>query len=184
MKKNAGILKVFCTLALVFEIAIFVVVAIGEVMLLVSGSFSEMVAQHSNIVTVTGGDLTPQEMDALKPVMLAALGFSLFALLFAILGTFKTRKVLTECQNERPFSALSVDALKASARFEVIAGIVGIVAACVVAFMAAPIKVNGASVGNSSASLNLSFLFYAWLKYLLYHVAEYGHRLESDPDKR
>ena len=179
MKKTAGILKFICSFTLVIEIMAAVFTGFGTVALLMVGSFSELAAKADNAVKVEASGLTPAEMDALKPVIIGALVLAFVAVIFALLGTLQTRKVLTECQNETPFSSTSVNSLKASARLDIIGGIVGIVGAAVLTFMASKVKVNGTSVGSSSGSLNLSFLIYALIKYHLCHVAEYGHRLEN-----
>ncbi len=182
MKKTAGILKFCCTLALVLEILMAVMVAFIEVALLMAGSFSELAAK-SGAITIDGGTMTPAEMDALKPFLLIALAFSLVALVLAIVGTVKTRTALGECKEERPFSEKCVNAVRASARLEIIGGIVGIVSSIVLSLMGSSLTVNGTHLGKSSTTLSLSFLFYAVEKYLLYHIAEYGHGLETKQDR-
>ena len=122
MKKTAGFLKFCYTIALVFEMAAAVLLGIITVALLMAGSFSALATQGS-VITVSGGTMTPEEMDALKPIVLAALGLSLAALILAIFGTQKTRTALGECKEERPFSEKCVKALKTSARMDIIGGI-------------------------------------------------------------
>ena len=48
----------------------------------------------------------------------------------------------------------------------------------------ADVTVNGASVGKTSSNISMTWLFYAALKYLLYHIANYGHSLETDPERQ
>lgn len=179
MRKTAGFLKFGCTLIVVLEVFVAIVFAILLGALLFVGSFSELAAKTGNAITVDGGTMTPAEMDALKPVILVAIAIGLAAIIFALLGTLKTRTVLGECKAERPFSQKSVDSLKASARLEIIGGLIGIIGSFVMYAMASNLKVNGVTVGRSMASTNLTFLIYAVEKYLLYHVAEYGHSLEK-----
>ncbi|MBQ2657585.1 MAG: hypothetical protein IJF87_03320 [Erysipelotrichaceae bacterium] len=183
MKKTAGFLKFCFTVAMVVEIATAVILGIVVVALLMAGSFSALAAK-GGIITVSGTNMTPEEMDALKPIALAALGLSLAALILAIIGTLKTRTALGECKEERPFSQKCVDALKTSARMDIIGGILGIVTAIVLALMASSVTVNGASVGKTSSNISMTWLFYAALKYLLYHIANYGHSLETDPERQ
>ncbi|MBQ9424856.1 MAG: hypothetical protein IJU42_02825 [Erysipelotrichaceae bacterium] len=183
MKKTAGFLKFFTTVALVFEIASAVLLGVVVVALLMAGSFSAL-AEKGGIITVSGGTMTPEEMDALKPIVLAALGLSLAALIMTIIGTQKTRTALGECKEERPFSEKCVKALKTSARMDIIGGIFGIVTAIALSLMASSVTVNGASVGKTSSNMSLTWLFYAVLKYLLYHIASYGHSLETDPERQ
>ncbi len=178
MRKTAGFLKACCTFVLVLEIVAIVMLAIAGGFLAFTGKFSELAAK-SDAITVEGNSLTPEQMDALKPVILAVIAIGLLVLVLTLLGTLKTRTALEECKEERPFSSKCVDAIKASARFEIIGGLVGIIGGIVLSFMSAPIKVLGTSVSSRMSSLNLSFLFYACEKYLLYHVAEYGHSLEN-----
>ena len=183
MKKTAGILKFCYTLGLVIEIAVAVVLAVTEVALLLAGSFSSL-AEKGSVITVDGGTLKPEEMDALKPIVLVAIGLSLAAVILAIIGTLKTRTALSECKKERPFSEKCVNALKMSARMDIFGGIFGIVTALVLSLMASAITVNGSSVGKTSSTVSLTWLFYAALKYLLYHIADYGHSLETDPERQ
>ncbi len=181
MRKTAGFLKVICIIAIVFEVIAIVCVAVALAAVAFVGDFSAIAEKTGGAITIssTGTTLTPAEMDALKPVILVALGIALLTLIFAFLGTKKEKNVLAECQAERPFSAKSVSDLKGAARLELIGGFVGVAGAVVMMFMGKNLQVNGTSVGNSSLSLNLSFLIYAVQKYLLYHVAEYGHSLEN-----
>lgn len=182
MKKTAGFLKFCYTIGLIFEILAAVLVAIVEVILLMAGSFSSL-AEKTGAITVSGGTLTPAEMDALKPIVLIAIACALAGVIMAIIGTLKTRTALSECKVERPFSQTCVDALKASARMDIIGGIFGIVTAIVLALMASSLTINGTSVGKSSTTMSLTWLFYAAMKYLLYHIAKYGHSLETDPER-
>ena len=94
MKKTAGILKFCYTLGLVIEIVVAVVLAVTEVALLLAGSFSSL-AEKGSVITVDGGTLKPEEMDALKPIVLVAIGLSLAAVILAIIGTLKTRTALS-----------------------------------------------------------------------------------------
>lgn len=44
---------------------------------------------------------------------------------------------------------------------------------------------RGSSIGGTSSSTaSLTFVIYALQKYLLYHIARYGHSLETDPERR
>ncbi|MBQ6477811.1 MAG: hypothetical protein IJI44_00430 [Erysipelotrichaceae bacterium] len=184
MKKTAGILKFLSTLAMVLEVIGLLAVAAVVVTLLVAGNFSDLAAQSNSPITVNGGTMTPAEMDALKPIILIAMAFALASLVFTFIGTLKTRTALGECKEERPFSEKCVNAVKLSARMEIIGGLVGIVSSIVLALMASSLTVNGTSVGSTSTRLSLTFLFYALEKYLLYHIAKYGHSLETNPDKQ
>ena len=179
MRKTAGLLKFCCTFALVFEIIGAIMLVIAEAFLLFAGKFSDLAAKAGDAITVEGNGLTPEQMDALKPIILIVIALGLLSLAFAIFGTLKTRTALQECREERPFSKTCVDAIKASARLEIIGGIIGIVGSIVVSFMSAPVKILGTNLSSSMSSWNLSFLFYACEKYLLYHIAEYGHSLEK-----
>ena len=179
MKRTAGFLKFLCTFTLVFEAIAAVSMLIAACALLFMGNFSELTNVPGNMITVDSTNLTPEQLDAMKPVMLVTVVFFLASILLALYGTLKTRTALDECKNERPFSQLCVDSLKTSARMEIISGIVGILASIVISVVSAPIRVNGASVGSSMGTLNLTWLLYAVEKYLLYHVAEYGRSLEN-----
>ena len=183
MKTTAGILKFCYTLGLIFEILVALLLAVVEGFLLMSGSFSELAAKDGSPITVNGGTMTPEEMDALKPIILVTIGIALVAVILALIGTLKTRTALGECKKERPFSEKCVNALRTSARMDIIGGIVGIVAALVLAMMASALTVNGTPVGKTSGHASLTFLFYALLKYLLYHIARYGHSLETNPER-
>ena len=183
MKKTAGFLKACATFVVIIEILAAVIVAIAGVALLMAGSFSSLAERTGNAITVNGGTMTPAEMDALKPVVLLGVALALVTIVMALLGTLKVRKALNECKLERPFSTVCAESVKASARFEIIGGIVGIIGGVILATMASSLKVNGASMGSTSISFNLGFLFYAVEKYLLYHIAEYGHSLETNQDR-
>lgn len=181
MRKTAGFLRGCCTFAIVLAGFGTVMMAIGFVAIAFAGSFSELAAKADSAITISGGTMTPAEMDALKPVILGALGASLASMVLTIFGAVKTRDALTECREERPFSQKCADSLKTSARIEIIAGLVGIAVAAVLSFMAANLTVNGAKLGGSGGTFSLSFIFYAVLKYLFYHIVSYGHTLERDP---
>ncbi len=184
MKKTAGILKFCCTLALVLEVLIAVIVAVGVVALLMAGSFSNLAAKTDSPITISSETMTPAEMDALKPIVMIALALALLSLLLTIVGTMKTRTVLSECKQERPFSEKCVKALKTSARMEIVGGLVSIAGSVIMMLAASSLTVNGTPVGRSSSTVSLTFLFYALLKYLFYHIAEYGHTLETDPSRQ
>lgn len=184
MKRTAGFLKLCCTIGLVFEVIIAVMIAFADGIILAAGKLSELAAKAPEAISIQGGSLTPQEMDALKPFILIALTAVLLSLILTIVGTLKTRAALGECKEERPFSQKCVNSLKISARMELFAGLVAIIGSGVLAFMASNLKVNGVAMGSSSVTVSLSFLIYAALKYLLYHVAEYGNSLERDPRRR
>lgn len=181
MKRTAGILKVIFTILWVLEMVAAILIAGVAILMILAGSFSDLAAKTGNAVTITSG-ASPAELDAAKPLVVGALFLSVVTLVFAIIGTAKTRKVLSECKEERPFSRVSVDSLKTSARMEVIGGVVGVVGAIVLSLMASGLVINGSPVAKSSTTVNLSFLIYAVMKYLLYHVAEYGHSLENKQD--
>lgn len=183
MKRTAGFLKFFATVVVITEIIVAVILAIAEVALLVAGSFSSLAEKTGSAITVKGGTMTPAEMDALKPIVLIGIGIALLSVILALLGTLKTRKALGECKLERPFSAVCASSVKASARYEILSGIVGIVGAIVLSLMSSSLKVNGVPIGGTMSTVNLAFLFYAVEKYLLYHIAEYGHSLETDQDR-
>ena len=182
MKKTAGILKFCCTVVLVLEILITVILVLALGAILLAGNFSDLAAK-TGAITINGGTMTPAEMDTLKPIVLIALASGLVALVFTIMGTVKTRTALGECKEERPFSEKCVNAIKASARLEIVGGIVGIVSSIVLAVMGSSLTVNGTPVGRSSTTLSLTFLFYALEKYLLFHVAKYGHGLETNEER-
>jgi len=179
MRKTAGFLKACTTLVLVFEVLGAVILAGLEIFLAVAGSFSDLAAKTGEAITIQGGEMTPAEMDALKPILMAALGIALVSLVFTIIGTAKTRKALAECKEERPFSEECVTSIRSAARSELIGGIVGILGSIVLAIMARNLTVNGRSVANTSFSFNLSFLIEAAQTYLFYHVARYGQTLEN-----
>lgn len=184
MRKTAGFLKICCTIALVFLVIGAMAVTAGLVVIAVAGSFSELAAKAGNAITISGGNLTPAEMDALKPVILGIMAAALIAVILAILGTLRTRDALNECKEERPFSQKCADSLKSAARYEVLGGVVGIVSAIIMSFMTANLTVNGTSLGSSSTTFSLTFVLYAVMKYLAYHVVNYGHSLERDPRRR
>ena len=182
MKTTAGILKLCCTIVLVFLVIAAALLVFVEGALLMAGSFSSL-AQSNGPITINGGTMTPAEMDALKPVVLVALCLGLVGLLITIVGVIKTRTAYGECKEERPFSEKCVKALKTSARTEIIGGIFGIIASCVLTFMASNLTVNGSPLGSTTTTLSLTFLFYALQKYLFFHVTEYGHSLENHQDR-
>ena len=182
MKKTAGILKFCYTIVLALEILVTVIVAITEVALLFAGNLSDHMSGEGGI-TVSGGTMTPAEVDALKPIVLIALAIAIVSLIFTILSTLNAKKALAECKEERPFSEKCVKALKASANLEIIGGVISIVSSIILAVMGSSLTVNGTSIGKSSTTLSLSFLFYALMKYMLYHVAEYGHSLETNEER-
>lgn len=184
MKRTAGILKAFATIAMILVIVMLVILVIAEAALLIAGPFSSLAEKTGSAITIEGGTMTPAELDALKPIIMIAVAAGIAALIFTIMGIQKTRKALAECKEERPFSAVCVKAVRDSARLEIIGGIVGIIASIILSLMVKSLTVNGTPVGRSSASLNLTFLVYAIQKYLLFHVAEYGHSLETDPQKQ
>jgi hypothetical protein len=184
MRKTAGFLKACCTIVLVLLVIAAMVVTGVLVMVAMAGSFSELASKTGNVITISGGSMTPAEMDALKPVMLGVMAAALVALVLAILGTLKTRDALTECKEERPFSRKCADSLKSAARFEVLGGVAGIICTVVLSFMAANLTVNGSPISSGSTTFSLSFVFNAVMKYLAYHVVNYGHSLERDPRRR
>lgn len=183
MRKTAGILKGCCTFAIVIACLALVLLVIAEAALLMAGSFSSLAEKAGNALVINGGTLTPEELDAFKPILLIVLGLGIVTIVLAILGAIKTRTALNECKEERPFSQKSVDAIKNSARLQILGGIIGIVGTILIAVMASGLTINGRPVASSSGSFNLSFLFYAIEKYLLFHIAEYGHSLENDSQK-
>ena len=178
MKRTAGILKVLATITVFFEVICLVMMGMAEGALAISPKFSELAANGSGAVTVEAENLTPEQMDQLKPIILIILGIAIATVVLTLLGTIKTRTALDECKHERPFSDKSVEALRSSARLEIIGGIVGSLAGIVMSLVSSTLKVNGATVGTSMSSLNLTFLVYACFKYLLYHIADYGRQLE------
>ena len=177
MRRSAGFLKFLASVALFFEVVCTVILIAVEAILVMAGKFSEL-AEKSGAITVSGGTMTPEEMDALKPVVLAVIAFGIIALLLAALGTLKTRQALEEIKSERPFSDKAIDSIRAAARLEVIGGIVGILGSIVLSTMASQLKINGASAGQSSMTFHLSFVILAAEKYMFYHVAKYGQSLE------
>ena len=179
MKKSAGFLKFLETIALVFEIIAIIILVLVIVFLLISGGVSGLAEKVKGAVTISGVDITAKDLETVTPIVLGALVSGVVSLLFAILGTFKTHKVLDECKNERPFSDVSVNNLKAAARLELIGGIVGVICTVALNIAAGGIRLNGASISNSAASIELGFIITAAVKYLLYHVAEYGNLLEG-----
>ena len=179
MKKTAGFLKFACSLTMFFEVIVGIFVAFVFGVILLIKDFSQFSDKTGGAITVSGEALTPEQLAALKPNLLVAFGFALAAIVFAFLGTSKFRKALTECKKETPFSDASVQAIKASARYEVIGGIVGIIGALVSSVMGSGIQINGNSLVSSMNTIHLSFLVYACEKYLLYHIARYGNSLEK-----
>lgn len=184
MRKTAGFLKVCCTIVMVFMVIAAMALTAGLVVIALSASFSELAAQSGNAITISGGEMTPAEMDALKPVILGVLAAGLIGVILSILGALKTRAALTECKEERPFSQKCIDSFKSAARYEVIAGLVGIASSLVMSFMASNLTVAGTKLGGSTTTFSLTFVLYAVMKYLAYHVASYGHTLERDPRRR
>ena len=180
MRKTAGFLKMCCTFVIVLLVIVAVTLAAGFAVIALSPSFSELAAKAGNAITIEGGNLTPAEMDALKPVILGVMGVALVGLVLFIMGTLKTRTALNECKEERPFSRKCAESLKASARLEIIAGLVGIAASLIMNFMAGRLTFGGTPAGSTTVTYSLSFVFYAAEKYLLYHVACYGHSLEKN----
>ena len=179
MRGTAGFLKLGATIALVFEVLGIALMAIAEVFLLMAGSFSELAKKSGNAITISGGTMSPAEMDKLKPVVLIGIAIGIVALIFALIGTLKTRTALSECQKERPFSEKCVKALLSSARIQIIGGIVGIAGTLVFTFLAKDLTVNGKTIGSQTTTLNLTFLVQAIQTYLFYHVAKYGQSLEN-----
>ena len=179
MKKTAGILKFLCSIALFFEGVAGVIVAFAVGALLFMGDFSHISLTTNQAIEIQGDSLTPEQMNALKPVILVAALIAMASIVFAFLGTSKFRKALGECKKETPFTTTSINAIKASARYEIIGGLVGIIGSIVLYVMGQGIKVNGTSVASSMNTIHLTFLIYAAEKYLLYHIAQYGHSLEN-----
>lgn len=184
MRKTAGFLKFCCTVILVFEAIMALILAFADGILLVTGSLSELAEKAGSAISIQGANITPEQLDAFKPFILIALTLALVSLVLIIIGTLKTRTAFAECKEERPFSQKCVDALKVSARMEILSGLVGIASACVLTFMAANLKINGTSSGSSTITVSLTFVIYAVGKYLLYHIAKYGNSLERDPRRR
>lgn len=178
MRKTAGFLKVIYTIGLVLEIIAAVVCAGLEIFFLVIGNLSDLAEKAGGVITITGGNLTPAELDAFKPVMMAAIGIAILGLILAILGTVKTRKTLGEIKEERPFSDTAAKSIKAAANLGIAGGVIGVIGAIVLAVMAKDLTVNGTSVSSSTISLNLTFIIDAVQKYMFYYVAKYGQTLE------
>jgi len=178
MRRTAGFLKILATIAVVLEVIALVVLLMVVAALVVSGNLTGL-PQNAISVSYQGTNLTPEQIKELLPIILLALFLGLVCVVFALLGTINMRKALDECRNETPFSDRSVNALKTSARMEIIGGLLGIVGGIVISLMASSLKINGNSAGNTMTSVNLSFLVYACGKYLLYHIAEYGRELEN-----
>ena len=126
-----------------------------------------------------GGDPSPAELNALKPVVLFALVYGIIVLVLTVLGIKKILKVFAECKKETPFTEVSCRSLKGAARLELITGIVGIVGSVILSFMGSKLTFNGTPVSDSTFTLNQTFLIYACALYLLYHVAEHGRKLEE-----
>ncbi len=179
MKKTAGILKFLSSIVLFVEALGGILVAFAAAAILFIKDYSKFTDKTGSIIQVQGQTLTPEQIATLKPVILVALAFALATIVFAFLGTSKFRKALKECRNETPFSSTSVKAIKASARYEVIGGIVGIIGSIVLSLLGSGIQLNGTSLVSSMNTFHLSFLIYALEKYLLFHIAEYGHSLEK-----
>ena len=178
MRKTAGFLKVCYTIVLVFEVLAAILCAGLEVFLLAVGNLSDLAAKAGSAITISGGTMTPAEMDALKPVMVAAIGIAVVGIILAILGTIKTRKALGEIKEERPFSEEATKSIKAAANLGIAGGVVGIIGAVVFAVMAKNLTVNGSSVSSTTLSMNLTFIIDAVEKYMFYHIAKYGQGLE------
>ncbi|MBQ9036954.1 MAG: hypothetical protein IJ115_05850 [Erysipelotrichaceae bacterium] len=179
MRKTAGFLRVLCSIALVFEVLACVILVGVEVFLAFIGNFSDIAAKTGNAITISGGTMTPAEMDAIKPIIMIVIALSLVTVVFAIIGTVKTRVALSECKEERPFSDKCVAALLSAARLQIIGGLIGIVGTVVLQTMASKLTVNGTPIGSSATSFNLTFLVNAVEIYLLYHIAKYGNSLEK-----
>jgi hypothetical protein len=185
MKKIAGILKICCTFVLIVEIIALAMVAFTAGALALAGSFSGLAAKEGSPFTISVENMTPAEMDEMKPVVLIALALVIVSLVLVVIGTLKTRTALNECRKERPFSEKCMNAVKISARMEVISGLFGIVSSLFLGMAASSLKINGSSIGGTSSSTaSLTFVIYALQKYLLYHIARYGHSLETDPERR
>lgn len=179
MRKTAGFLRVWCSIALVFEVLACVILVGIEVFFAFIGNFSDIAAKTGEAITISGGTMTPAEMDALKPVIMGVIAAGIVAVVFAIIGTLKIRVALAECKEERPFSDKSVAALLSAARIQIIGGLVGIVGTVVLQIMASKLTVNGTPIGSSATSFSLTFLFNAVEIYLFYHIAKYGNSLEN-----
>lgn len=179
MKKHASILKVIYTIAMVIVIIGIVACVLGLVAVLVAGDFSDVAARTHGFITLEGGDPSPAELNALKPVILVALVYGVVILVLTLLGIKKIINVLAECKMETPFTEVSCRNLKGAARLELITGIVGIVGSVILGFMGSSLTFNGTPVSDSTFTLNLTFLIYACALYLLYHVAEHGRKLEE-----
>ena len=179
MKKTAGFLRLLETISLVFQIIGTALLALVAVFLAFAGKLSEIAAKYDNIITISGSAVSPAELDALKPFLLAAIGIGIISLLFTILGTIKLRKVYAECKDEQPFSDECVDNLHGAARLQLIGGAFGIVSSIIMLLWGGSLTVNGSSISSSGITIELNFIVKAVTLYLLYHIAAYGRTLEN-----
>ena len=179
MAKTAGFLKFIETVGLVFEVIAAIFLAFLEVFFAVIGNFSDIAAKTGNAITISGGTMTPAEMDAFKPAVMVVIAIGLVSVIFGIIGTLKTRKTLKEIQEMRPFSPEAVKSIKTAAQVEIIGGIAGIIGSLILTFMVSNLTVNGTSLGNTSVTMNLTFIIDAVQKYMFYHIMNYGNQLEK-----
>ena len=178
MKKCASILNVINIIAEVLVIIGFVGLVLGLIGVTVI-DLSKLADGMNSFISIEGVDVNTADLAAFKPVLMLIMAFGIVACVFAFLGIRKLGKVLKECKAERPFSEVSCQNLKGCARLELIGGIVGCVGAIITSIMAGGMTLNGQPIGSTTISLNLGFLIVACTFYLLYHVAEYGRKLES-----
>ena len=188
MKKTAGFLKFFATLAIILLVLALVACVLGEGVLLTSGDLSSLQGSVEGFITINSTEEIPftvAQLNELKPALLFAVAFAAIILLLSLLSMIKIRKVLGECKEETPFSEVSCRNLKGAARLEIIAGIIGIIATIVSTFLLRlDVTINGKTLTDTTINLNLSFIFTAVFLYLLYHVAQYGKSLENgSPEK-
>ena len=178
MKKTAGFLHVVMTIGVVLIVLMLVLVAIAEGLLFTTNDLTGL-SQVGITFNNNGAAMTAQELSAFKPVLQFFVAFVFVLLLLNLLGALKIRKVLGECKTKTPFSDVSCKSLKGAARLEVILGIVGILGTIALYIIGFNVSLNGAQVTDTTLTLNLSFIFSAVAFYLLYHVAEYGRKLEN-----
>lgn len=179
MRRTAGFLKFASTVVIIFEVLAALAFGGAGIALLFMGSFSNIANSTGISITISGTSMSLAEMDAKKTIILVAFGIAFLALVLTIIGTVKTRKAYSECKEERPFSDECVNSLLSAARLEIIGGLVGIIGSLIISFATGNLAVNGANIGSTISSLNLTFIFYAVQKYLFYHVANYGRKLEN-----
>lgn len=178
MRKTAGFLHVLTTIGVILFIVALAVIALAEGFMFAAGDLSGL-AQAGITVDAGGAALTAQDLASMKPLLMSIIAFAFVLVLIGLLTLLKVRKVLAECKESRPFSEVCCKSLKGAARLEILGGIIGILGTIAIFILGVNFSLNGTPIGDTTITLNLSFIVTAVLLYLLYHVAEYGKSLEK-----